>query len=68
MLHKGAKYSFMGYPCDISHLSLISGREFKFRARKLISRGVPDLQRARSDHRADERAERVERGHDLIDV
>lgn len=37
MFHKGAKYSFMGYPCDISHLSLISGREFQFHARKLIT-------------------------------
>jgi hypothetical protein len=37
MFHKGAKYSFMGYPCDISHLSLISGREFEFHDRKLIT-------------------------------
>lgn len=34
MFHKGAEYPCMGYSCDISRLSLISGREFKFHARK----------------------------------
>lgn len=47
MFHKGAEYSFMGYPCDISHLSLISGREFKFHDRKLISFGVAGYMRLR---------------------
>ena len=37
MLHKGAKYSFRGYPCDFSHPRLSFGREFESHSRKLIT-------------------------------
>lgn len=38
MLNKGVKYSTRIISRDFSHPSLISGREFDFRERKLISR------------------------------